>query len=119
MSRITQTGEGKLGGGGVQVMVHHWNMEVNHYIMGKITCEGDLVLGGASYRFGTRENINENACVGDLALALGDATDSVREKIKRPCLDSPRVGWRGVSWVGGGCRSWYTTGTWRSTTTST
>ena len=49
MSRITQTGGtgGKLGGG-VQVMVHHWNMEVNHYIMGKNACGGDLVLGGAT-----------------------------------------------------------------------
>ena len=29
-------------------MVHHWNMEANHYIMGTNTCGGDLVLGVAT-----------------------------------------------------------------------
>ena len=47
MSRITQRG-GVSWVGGMQVMVHHWNMEVNHYIMGKNACGGDLVLGGAT-----------------------------------------------------------------------
>ena len=89
---ITQRRGGVSWVEGVQVMVHHlklpythWNMEVNHYIMGQNACGGNLVLGGATdlarekilrktpargrfsfgfgrgYRFRARENKNAHA----------------------------------------------------------